>query len=84
MLEMAAPVFSGGLSQTNISDIEDVQRSAFKIILRRDYVSYSQALDILGETTLEERRDKICLKFAKKSANHPKMKHLFKKKTKRG
>ena len=43
VLEMAAPVFSGGLSQTNISDIEDVQRSAFKIILRRDYVSYSQA-----------------------------------------
>ena len=39
-----------------------------------------QALDILGETTLEERRDKICLKFAKKSANHPKMKHLFRKK----
>ena len=80
VLETAAPLFAGGLSQTNISDIENVQRSAFKIILRKDYFSYSQALDVLGENTLEERRENISLKFAKKSTNHPKMKHLFKKK----
>ena len=80
VLETAAPLFAGGLSQTNMSDIEDVQRSAFKIILRRDYISYSQALDLLGETTLEKRRENISLKFAKKSTTHPKMRHLFKKK----
>ena len=79
VLETAAPVFAGGLSQTNISDIEDVQRSAFKIILRKDYASYCQALALLGETTLEERRENISLKFAKKCTIHPKMKHLFNK-----
>ena len=34
---------------------------------------------MLDELTLEERRVKMTLKFAKKSAKHPKMKHLFKK-----
>ena len=30
--------------------------------------------------SLEKRRRKISLKFAKKSVKHPKMKHLFRKK----
>ena len=34
IMEMAAPVFSGSLSKSNISDIEDVQKGALKIILR--------------------------------------------------
>ena len=58
VLETAAPVFSGGLSKTNISDIEEVQRSAFKIILKGNFQHYDHALEIRNENTLEERRGK--------------------------
>ena len=76
-LDQAAPVFTGGLSQSNIEDFEDVQKSAFKIILKGKYYSYSNALKVLKQKTLEERRESICLKFAKKNRSHPKLKHLF-------
>ena len=74
------PVFAGGLSQTNSSEIEDVQKGALKIILKNDYLNYEQALLAVGESTLKERRDKLSIKFAKKCAVHPKLKHYFKKK----
>ena len=32
LLEMAAPVFTGGLTQGNIDDFEAVQKLAFRII----------------------------------------------------
>ena len=49
---MAAPVFSGGLSKANKNDFEDVQRQAFKIILRGNFANYEDAMDILGQETL--------------------------------
>ena len=77
--EMGAPVFTGGLSKTNIDDIEQVQKGAFKIILKGDYINYESALTTLGEKTLEQRRADIALKFAKTCVSHPKMSHLFQK-----
>ena len=82
ILELGVPVFAGGLSKTNIDDFEDVQRQAFKIILRGNFNSYENALEILEENKLEERRNQISLKFAKKCVYHPKMKHLFQKRVK--
>ena len=79
VVETGAPIFSGGLSQTNISDIEEVQKAAFQIILRGDYKNYESALSFLGEKTLEKRRENISLKFAKSCVNHPKMSHRFEK-----
>ena len=52
--------------KTNIDDIEDIQRAAFRIIFKGQYKSYSDTLEILGERTLEDRRRSITLKFAKK------------------
>ena len=80
-MEQGAPVFTGGLSQGNINDFENVQKQAFKIILRGNYESYPSALTTLNQDTLEERRIVISLKFAKKSINHPKLKHFFKRNT---
>ena len=77
VLETGAPVFTAGLNKGNITDIEDVQRGAFKIILRGKYKDYENALLTLGAKSLEDRRTDICLKFAKKCTSHPKMKHLF-------
>ena len=80
LLEKSAPVFTGALSKTNIDDIEDIQRAAFRIIFKGQYKSYSNTLEIVGEKTLEDRRKSITLKFAKKCLKHPQMKHLFLKK----
>ena len=78
-LEQGAPIFSGGLTKTNSEGFESVQKSAFKIILRGKYHDYDNALDHLEQSTLEVRRQKMSLKFAKKCIKHPKMKHLFRK-----
>ena len=77
ILELATPVFNGGLSQTNIQSFEEVQKMAFRIILKGNYHSYQNALAVLGQKTLEERREDLSLKFAKKNVGHPKMKHIF-------
>ena len=75
LMETSVPVFSGGLPKTNIDDIEAVQKGVFKIILWGKYKNYENALSLLHEKTLQERRQTISLKFAKKCPNHPKMKH---------
>ena len=46
---------------------EHVQRSAFHIILGRDYESYDKALAFLGREALETRRVHLCQKFATKT-----------------
>ena len=50
---------------------------AYKIILKGKYLNYVNALKVLKQKTLEERRESISLKFAKKNRSHPKLKHLF-------
>ena len=49
-----------------------VQRCALYIIIGENYKSYSNALEILELETLEERRFRLCEKFAKKSLKHEK------------
>ena len=49
VLETSVPVFAGGLSKSNSSDIEDVQKAAFKIIIKSDYINYEQVLNKVGE-----------------------------------
>ena len=39
-----------------------------RLILREDYESYANALSATNLKTLKERRDYLCLKFAKKYA----------------
>ena len=82
VMEQGAPIYTGGLTKTNIDEFESVQKCAFRIILRGRYYDYNSALNTLEQLTLEERRRNISLKFAKKSVSHPKMKHLFKKQLK--
>ena len=50
---------------------------ALKIILKNDYKNYQNALNILEIQTLKERREELCLSFARKCLNNTKMKHLF-------
>ena len=47
--------------------IERIQKLALRIILPENYLSYENACSVFAEETLEERRTKLCLKFATKN-----------------
>ena len=77
VLELAVPAWNAALSQVEKKDIERVQKTALHIILGDSYHSYVNALDIVKLETLEARRHKLCLKFARKAAAHPKHSNWF-------
>ena len=69
ILEMAVPVWHGGLTQKQNKAIESVQKVAFKIILNHGYKKYTNALNTLNAETLYHRRVTICKKFATKTGH---------------
>ena len=78
ILEYAAVVWHAGLTQINSADIERVQKAALSIILGRNYINYQNALEKLKLNTLSERREVLCLKFAKKAIKSEKYSSWFK------
>ena len=76
-LDQSAVVWHSSLTQKNRADLERIQKSAVKCILRQDYDSYEDALLKLGLQSLEERRDAMCFKFAKQCLKLEKLKGLF-------
>ena len=66
ILEYASPVFFSRLTQQQSKQLEDVQRKAFAIILKSDYVSYENALEVLHQEKLSDRRLNAALKFGEK------------------
>ena len=82
ILELAAPVWTGGLTKEDVVLLERVQKTALAIIIGSDYTGYKDALNSLNVETLEERRVMLCLNFAKKAAKSEKWKHWFVKSTK--
>ena len=77
LLEQSATVWHSSLTQDNIDDIERVQKSAFRIILNENYVSYSKALIKLDMDSLNDRREQLCLNFAQKCVKNSKTKSMF-------
>ena len=77
MLEFSAVVWHSSLSQANTSDIERIQKSAVKIILKHKYKDYDSALKELNLETLQKRREILCLRFAKKSLKLNNFKKMF-------
>ena len=76
-LEQSAAVWSTSLTQKNIADLERVQKAAVRLINGKPYESYSEALKQLGIMRLSERREVICLKFAKNCLRLENFKKLF-------
>ena len=76
-LEQSAVVWHSSLTQENITDLERVQKSAVKIIMGNKYKSYQKSLNFLELETLKERREKLCLKFAKRCLKNDKAKKMF-------
>ena len=72
LLELAVPAWHSGLTKLQSYQIERVQKTAFKIIIGEDNVSYDLACDLLEMEPLEQRRIRLCLNFAKKDLKSPK------------
>ena len=60
-----------------MDEIERVQKSFLHIALGSNYCSYGEALKVTNMQTLENRRNQLCLTFAKKAAKHKKHEHWF-------
>ena len=76
-LEYSCVVWNSSLTKNNESDIERVQKSAVRIIMKDNYKDYHSALKTLNLETLVDRRKKLCIKFAKKCLKIENMKKLF-------
>ena len=67
------------LTEEQSNDLERVQKIAVKIILKnfKNNNTYRNNLNILELDTLKDRREILCLAFAKKCNKIDKMKKLF-------
>ena len=77
IVEFAVAAWNGSITKAQISQLERIQKCALGIILGKEYVDYEAALNLVDLESLAVRRKSLCLKFAKKAANHPKFKHWF-------
>ena len=77
VLEYAAVVWHPGLTAINCLNIERVQKACLAIILGKSYISYTNALQLTTLESLENRRESLCLKFARSTIKNPKFKHWF-------
>ena len=77
ILEQSATVWHSSLSEDNKNDLERVQKTALKIILKEKYCGYQQGLANLDLESLECRRENLCLNFANKCTKNDKLKHMF-------
>ena len=76
-LEQSCVVWHSGLTQENTQDLERIQKCALKIILNESYKNYQNALNILETESSENRRENLCLRFAKNSLKNEKIKSQF-------
>ena len=77
ILEQNCQIWHHAITKEEIHDLERVQKVALKVILQDRYSDYKQALDLLNLDNLVIRREKLCLKFAKKCLNHENTKDMF-------
>ena len=77
LLEFAVAAWNPGLTKAQVNQIERVQKCALAIILEKEYISYSHALETVELETLSDRRLELCIKFAQKSQKHPKFSKWF-------
>ena len=77
IVEQSRVVWSSSLTLNDERKIERVQKIALRIILKEGYKDYNHALQIVGLQTLQERRVKLCLNFAKRCVNNEETSYMF-------
>ena len=75
-LEKSVAVWHSGLTNLNKEMMERVQVSSMKAIFKKQYTNYKEALKIANLNTLDFRREKMCLKFAKDCLKIDKLKKM--------
>ena len=69
-------------SQENIDDLERAQKTFAKLVLKEKYTTYEESLIKLNVDSLSQRRQILCLKFAKDGIKHDKLSDLLPMRTK--
>ena len=77
VLEQSATVWHSSITKGEQRDIERVQKCALRIILKGQYDSYENALQMCKVDSLKSRRTQLCLNFARKCIKHEKMLEMF-------
>ena len=77
VLEQSCVVWHSSLTEENSNDLERIQKCAVRIMLGNNYTNYEDALIKADLQTLKERREELCLSFAKKCVKNDKTKHMF-------
>ena len=77
VLEQSCQVWHHSITLDETEDLERVQKVACKVILKTQYTDYDTALTTLNLENLSDRRDYLCLKFAKKCLNNKQTKDMF-------
>ena len=76
ILEQSATVWHSSLSIENAEDLERVQKSATRIMLKDSNLKYDTRLEKLGLETLTSRREILCLNFALKCTKNDELKQV--------
>ena len=76
-IEKSSTVWHNSLTDENKKDLERIQKTAIKIILKNNYSSYKKSLLKLDIDDLATRRKKLSVDFAIKCTKHEKFKDIF-------
>ena len=77
ILEFGVAAWNSAITLNESKKLERVQKVALRLIYGRIF-SYTALLKTAKLCKLSKRREKLCLEFAKKAAQHPKFKDWFK------
>ena len=77
VLEFNCCVWHFGLTKEEICDLERVQKTACKIILKQEYEDYESALSQLNLQNLNDRRAILCKRFTEKCVKNERTKAMF-------
>ena len=77
LAEQGVPIWNSGLTNSQIRDIERIQKVALKIILAESYENYHNACLKFNLQTMSERRLKISTNFAVKLYKSDRSKQFF-------
>ena len=77
ILEQSPDVWLSSLSKTNHRNLERVQKATVRLIMGQTYTGYENGLKALNIETLDKRRDRLCLMFAKNCLKSEKLRNLF-------
>ena len=77
MVEYCCVVWHSSLTEEDSLNIERIQKTALRIILKESYLDYCSALQLTGLDTLKERRNQLSLTFARKCVKSERMNDLF-------